>query len=51
MDTRVFYGKRKSKAVIPLHPEESEVEDSEDDDVEDPDYVPGHASCISDDTE
>ncbi|RXN37147.1 hypothetical protein ROHU_002305 [Labeo rohita] len=51
MDTKAFYGKGKSKAVIPIHPEESEVEDSEDDDVEDPDYVSGHAGCIIDDTE
>ncbi|KAL1246568.1 hypothetical protein QQF64_034613 [Cirrhinus molitorella] len=51
MDTNLFYGKAKSKALIPVHPEESEVEDSEDDDVEDPNYVPGQAGCINDDTE
>lgn len=51
MDTKRFYGKGKSKAVIPIHPVDSEVEDSEDDDVEDPDYVPGHAWVIDDDIE
>lgn len=35
--------------MIPIQPEESEVEDSEDDNVEDPDYVPGHAGCTDDD--
>ncbi|XP_035282123.1 piggyBac transposable element-derived protein 3-like [Anguilla anguilla] len=42
MDTKFFYGRGKgSKAVVPLDPEESDIEDS-DEDLDDPDYVPRH---------
>ncbi|KAK3548506.1 hypothetical protein QTP70_013355 [Hemibagrus guttatus] len=49
MNTKLFYGKGKCKALIPMQPEEIKVEDSKDDNLEDPDYVPGHAGYGDDD--